>query len=127
MTPERSGADLIRTIALWMELTDKGGAPAFPYDYHAHPDLKLDLIDLSLILRQVKRGLFGVISMLTGLVLLFFNFVLGLGLLLLGPVIWVVGYTMQGGATNIDLFRKETERVLRWVQEHSLKNASCGS
>ena len=30
MKPERSSADLVRTIALWMELTEKGGSPEFP-------------------------------------------------------------------------------------------------
>ena len=33
MHPERSDVDLLRTIALWMELTDRGGSPGFPHDY----------------------------------------------------------------------------------------------
>lgn len=120
MTPERSEADLIRTIALWMELTDKGGVPAFPYDYNAHADLKLDLIDRSVPPNASIAWLVGTISMVTGFVLLFFNLLLGLGLLILGLVIWVAGYTMQGGATNMDLFKGgplkiEAERVLKWA------------
>ncbi|MFQ5752802.1 MAG: hypothetical protein ACE5HI_12470 [bacterium] len=121
MKPERSDVDLIRTIALWMDLTDKGGRPPFPYNYKSK--INLESIDMNSPAKESKLFPVGILTFLIGIILLFFNWRLGIFIMLIGPAILFIGYKLQGGATNPDilkenslLFRKEGERVFNWME-----------
>lgn len=121
MKPERSDVDLIRTIALWMDLTDKGGTPPFPYDYKSK--INLESIDINSPPKGSKLFPIGILTFLIGIILLFFNWRLGIIIMLIGPAILFIGYKLQGGATNPDilkedslLFRKEGKRVFNWME-----------
>lgn len=124
MHPGRSDVDLIRTAALWMKLSDRGGNPGFPYDYRS----KLDFPSVRPAepLKPSIAWLFGVIAVLAGLVALFFNWKLGLTLILAGPVIQFVAYKLAGGPTNPNLmkegatlYEKEGKRILDWSSRQS--------
>ena len=121
MKPERFDVDLIRAIALWMDLTDKGGRPPFPYDYKSK--INLESIDMNSPAKKSKLFPVGILTFLIGIILLFFNWRLGIIIMLIGPAILFIGYKLQGGATNPDilkenslLFRKEGERVFNWME-----------
>jgi|GEM_PF-3369189 len=126
MYPERSEVDLIRTIALWMELTDKGGSPAFPYDYKSGLNLSNDLKS------PPKPSIafpIGMLSSIVGIVTLFFNIIIGIILIFAGQIVIYVGYKLRGGPTNPDLlkddtllFRKEGKRVIEWIQKHEVNH-----
>jgi hypothetical protein len=121
MKPERSDVDLVRTIALWMELTEKGGKPPFPYDYKSK--INLESIDMNSPVKGSKLFPIGILTFLIGTILLFFNWRLGGIIILIGPAILFIGYKLQGGATNPDilkenslLFRKEGQHVFNWME-----------
>ena len=77
MQLERSDVDLSRTIALWMELTDRGGSPGFPHDYKSA--LSFPTISAAEPANPNKMWLFGAVSFVAGIVILFFNWKIGLG------------------------------------------------
>lgn len=131
MKPERSDVDLIRTIALWMDLTDKGGRPPFPYDYKSK--LNLESIDISSPAKSSKFFPLGILAFLIGIIVLFFNWRLGIIIILLGPAILFFGYKLEGGATNPNilkenslLFRKEASRVLEWSESQENREINGG-
>lgn len=120
MHPERSDVDLIRTIALWMELTDRGGSPAFPYEYKT--DIQFPTINVAEPAVPNVAWLLGVLAIVAGLVTLFLNWKIGLALMLSGPIMQIVGYKLAGGSANPNLmkqgsslYEKEGKRVLEWV------------
>lgn len=124
MRPDRSEVDLIRTAALWMELTDRGGSPVFPYEYKS--ELSFPSINPAELSPQNVTWMLGVISAAAGIVALFFNWRVGMALIVAGPIIHVVGYKISGGPTNPDLmkegttlYRKEGMRVVKWATEQS--------
>ena len=123
MFPERSDIDLIRTISLWMELTDKGGNPKFPFDYRSQ--LNFAAIDLATPAKLSKMFPVQMILLLTGIIVVFFNWIIGTALILLGPLLVYFEYKLEGGATNPDLikensslYRYEARRVLEWSQQY---------
>jgi hypothetical protein len=122
MHPERSEVDLIRTVALWMKLTDQGGSPGFPYDYKS--ELNFAPIDPLEALDAKPNWLFwlGVLSMGGGLVGVFFKWTVGLTFLIAGVGTWIVAYKLQGGATNRDLilYDREARRALDWASKGGL-------
>lgn len=118
MKPERSLADVLRTIALWMELTDKGGLPGFPYDYQT--DIKIPIGAI-----KNKRPNFIIevswILAIVGLLLLFFDLIFGLSSIFLGILLLIVNYNLAGGSKNIDsaIGLRSGRRVAEWIQIHS--------
>lgn len=124
MYPERSDVDLIRTIALWMDLTDRGGEPGFPYDYRSALDF--GSIQRTATATPSTMGLVGLIAIALGIVVLFFNWKLGVALVIVGSITNYVGYRLGGGATNptlmkegSPLYEREGKRVLEWARDHS--------
>jgi len=125
MLPERSEVDLIRTIALWMELTDKGGAPAFPYDYKSELNFSLDLTPTQ---KRSVAFLIGILTSIAGIITLFSNIIIGISLVVVGQIIVVIDYKLRGGPINPDLlkedtllFRKEGKRVIEWSQKQKIE------
>lgn len=128
--PERSEVDLIRTVALWMELTDKGGRPGFPYQYRS--ELKFPTIKPTEDAKLNKSsliGLIGSIISIVGIVILFLNWIYGLALIIGGQLISYLGYRLDGGPTNPDLmkegitlYEKEGRRVIEWVTNGISRN-----
>jgi hypothetical protein len=121
--PERSDVDLIRTIALWMELTDKGGSPGFPYKYKSDIEISFDE---TVPTKPSIAFPIGILTSLGGVIVLFFNLVLGIVLIIAGQVIIYAGYKLRGGATNPDilkdnslLYRQEGKRVIEWIHSQS--------
>jgi hypothetical protein len=115
MTPERSDADLIRTIALWMELTDKGGSPEFPFDY------KTDITIPKFSAETKKADPFFTVNLLlliSGLIAIFIKWKLGLGLIGLGILSMIVNYLFRGGSKNYESVVATTDgqRVIEWIK-----------
>lgn len=120
MYPERSDVDLIRTLALWMELTDRGGSPGFPYEYKSA--LSLPAINPAQAANPSIMWLVGALAFVAGIAGLFFNWEVGLTLIIAGPTMIYVSYKLSGGATNPDLmkegpslYEREGRRVLEWA------------
>jgi hypothetical protein len=121
MYPERSDVDLVRTIALWMELTDKGGRPGFPFDYRS--DLEFSTVDVAREPRGSVLWLVGEVVLGAGVIALFFSWKVGLVLVLSGVLIEYAAYRVRGGATNSDLltegttlYEREGRRVIEWAR-----------
>lgn len=114
MHPERSLTDLIKTIDLWMELTDRGGAPEFPYEYKCGIDLT------SVKLDNRKKGNIsfpiGFILLLIGAICIFVKFTLGIALLIISLLILYIGYKFEGGSKNPELYARELTRVIKWAR-----------
>jgi len=124
MHPERSDVDLIRTVALWMELTDRGGSPGFPYQYKS--ELRFPSISPSESSPPNVTWPLGVISAVSGIIALYFNWRVGLVLIVAGPIIHFIGYKLAGGPTNPNLmkegttlYEKEGKRVVEWATKQS--------
>ncbi len=120
MYPERSDVDLIRTLALWMELSDRGGNPGFPYEYKSA--LRFPTIKLAEPPPPSVMWLIGEVAFVSGVVSLFFNWKIGLALIIAGSMMNYVGYKLAGGATNPNLmkegsslYEREGKRVLEWA------------
>jgi hypothetical protein len=120
MHPERSDVDLIRTIALWMDLTDRGGSPEFPYEYRSA--LSFPSIDSTRPPKTRIIPLLGNGTSLVGILLLFFYWKLALMLIVGGQVVDYIAYRVAGGAANPDLmtpgttlYEKQGKRVLDWA------------
>jgi hypothetical protein len=126
MNPDRSEVDLIRTVALWMQLTDQGGAPRFPWDYQS------TLSFPEMLQAQTNPGKpspvlpIAVLLLLGGLVAFFVSKDWALPLLLGGIAALYFGYKLQGGATNAGLmvprstlYEQEGRRVVEWAASHS--------
>ncbi len=123
MNPERSEVDLVRTVALWMKLTDMGGVPEFPYDYRSA--VVMPSVDPVREPKPRVAASVAILGLLGGLILLFLDWrlgIIGIGVCLL---ILVVGYRRAGGPTNPDLmtegtslYEREGRRVFQWHQEH---------
>jgi len=131
MHPERSVVDLVRTGALWMELTDRGGKPGFPYEYRS--ELDLSVMESPLPTKPSWAYRVGLLLILAGLIGLFVRPLAAAGLIVLGPVVWWVGYQLSGGPTNPDLlkegstlYRKEGRRVLEWHRRQRHRIAGDG-
>ena len=60
----------------------------------------------------------GFVLVLVGLVALFFEPIAGGGLLTLGILILVVGYKLQGGAANQNLYRDPEEVQREWMSDY---------
>jgi len=114
MHPERSLADLIRTIDLWMRLTDRGGQPGFPYEYKCGIDLSGVKLDNPDKLNVVFPFYF--ILMIICLISVFVNFKLGLSLISLSILVSYIDYRVKGGYKNLNLYEKELSRVYEWVK-----------
>ncbi len=123
MHPERSIVELIQTIDLWMDLTDKGGQPGFPFQYQS----ELELPDPS----QIKpKGsplwLLGTIVLIVSLPLIYFHWKSAVIIALLGFFINLAGYHKAGGQKNVDLlspdttlYKKYAKRVYDWSNKMS--------
>ena len=127
MYPERSDVDLIRTIALWMELTDRGGNPGFPYDYKSA--LNFPTINPTRPAKGSTSWLVGTVVFVVGIVAVFFNWIIGLLLIIGGSLVVCAGYKLSGGASNPDLmkegsalYEREGKRVLEWAVTHAVGN-----
>jgi hypothetical protein len=123
MYPERSDVDLIRTIALWMELTDRGGNPGFPYEYKCA--LGFPEINPTQLAKGSRGWVVGALAFLAGIVVVFFDWRIGLTIIIGGGVINYVSYKLAGGAANPDLmkvgsslYETEGKRVLEWAARH---------
>lgn len=123
MHPERSDVDLIRTAALWMQLTDRGGSPGFPFDYGS--ELSFPDIDPASTRRASPWWLLGVLTVGAGVILLFFTWKLGLALVAAGELAQCIGYWLCGGPTNPELmthganfYERGGRRVIDWAAEH---------
>ncbi len=122
MYPERSDVDLIRTIALWMGLTDRGGAPGFPSQYRSA--LSFPSIDPTRPAKPRIAWLVGNGASLIGVILLLFIWKIALVLIMGGQVVNYAGYRAAGGPSNPDLmtegttlYEKEGRRVLEWASK----------
>lgn len=60
----------------------------------------------------------GALLVLSGIVTLFFRPGTGLGLIALGAVILYVGYRLQGGANNPNLYRNPDRVSREWDQKY---------
>ncbi|MCJ7587415.1 MAG: hypothetical protein MUQ00_05905, partial [Candidatus Aminicenantes bacterium] len=124
MHPERSDVDLIRTVALWMRLTDRGGSPGYPYQYKSA--LNFRSIRPTMPADPDRSWLIGVLVSVVGLIVLFLNWKVGLALALGGQVIHYIGYRLAGGPTNPNLmkegttlYEREGRRVIEWATRQS--------
>lgn len=122
MHPERSDVDLIRTVALWMQLTDRGGSPGFPYEYKC--EVRFPTIDPKGVPRASVTWPLGVAAIIIGIIVLFFNWKIGLALVVAGPMLQYIGYRLRGGPANPDLmkegttlYEREGRRVLEWAEQ----------
>ena len=120
--PERSEVDLVRTIALWMELTDRGGSPGFPYDYRT--DMQFPDIERAEDSPPSKIWPIGVLLYVAAAICLFLNWKISVYLLLVGLLIQYAGYRRQGGSSNPVLMTPDSseyesvgQRVLEWVSQ----------
>jgi hypothetical protein len=118
MRPERSTVDLVRTAALWMELTDRGGSPGFPYDYRS--ELRVTHADSPDAGKPNHGFRLGVGLILLGLIALFVKPLVGILLIVAGPVMWYVSYRLGGAAAHPELLLgNECQRVLEWSERQS--------
>jgi hypothetical protein len=116
MYPERSDVDLIRTVALWMKLTDSGGDPGFPFHYRS--ELTYPSIDPFRSSKPRIWFLFGNGISLLGVILLFLNWKIALVLIIGGQAIDYVAYRAAGGPTNPDLMTEgDVPPKTRWVSD----------
>lgn len=122
MHPERSDIDLIRTIALWMKLTDRGGAPGFPFQYRSA--LSFPSIDPTRPAKPRIAWLIGNGISLIGVILLLFNWKIALVIIIGGQGINYLGYRVAGGSSNPDLmtegntlYENEGKRVIEWASK----------
>jgi hypothetical protein len=119
MTPEKSDADLIRTMALWMELTDKGGSPEFPYDY------KTDILIPKFSIEERKIDPFfsiNILLIIVGLVSIFINLKIGIGLIAVGVLLMIVNYKIRGASRNFEtvVSTQDGQRVISWITENKI-------
>ena len=125
MSPERSELDLIRTVALWMRLTDRGGVPEFPYEYRSTLSFP-EVISAQTNPRRPNPSLpIGGLLLLGGLIAFFVHGDWALLLLAAGAVVLYLGYKSEGGASNpylmipgSTLYTQEGKRVLEWASLH---------
>ena len=115
MQPERSEADLIRTAALWMELTDKGGAPGFPYDYRS--DLRLPPVASVTSGRPHLAWRLTLYVALAGVAIAFWRFWVGVVLIVVGGLGQYISYRVAGGPCNIATIGRSGLRVLEWSEK----------
>lgn len=118
MRPERSDLDLIRTIALWMRLTDQGASPGFPYDYA--PDLRLGSVN---VLRRRSHKLTFALEMTAlaaGLALLFFGWRIGILFIIGGLTIPIVAYLLRHSTPSSKLLQEYTIRAMQWSERQDL-------
>jgi len=123
MHPERSDVDLMRTVALWMELTDKGGSPGFPYEYRS--EFQFPAVNPNIEPRTNIGWFLGIAVIGCGIVAIFFNWKISLALVALGTIVQYVGYRLNGGPANADLmkegtklYEREGRRVIEWSEQH---------
>ena len=127
MYPARSEVDLIRTAALWMRLTDRGGLPGFPWDYHSAFSFQKVLNAQANPSKPNPAAPLGASLVLGGLGAFFVSRVWAVSLLIAGASVLYFGYKGQGGATNpglmvpgSPLYEQEGRRVVEWAQSHRL-------
>jgi hypothetical protein len=117
MKPERSMADLTRTIALWMDLTEKGGSPAFPYHYKTNIPISDDAVKNSSPDPYLGISL---LTLFVGIVMLFIRS--GIGLLIIGLAIStiIMNYLIRGGSRNLDtvISARETAGAIIWLRKN---------
>lgn len=120
LQPDSSEKDLLLSLATWMELSDRGGHPGFPYDYAT--DLDFASVDLDTADRPSLTWLLGVLIIASGLVALFIKVWLGVGLVIAGVALHWLLYKVRGGATAVAMkdaqVRQQVERALEWVHTH---------
>lgn len=120
MHPERSEIDLIRTIALWMEVTNRGGTPSFPYNFKSEIQINLTSMNSGTTKERSNIWASGMVLLVVGFLAMFYQLLLGIGLVVSGGVLLYIGYKMAGGATNPELWRNEVKRVLEWINSQPL-------
>lgn len=127
MQPQRSDVDLIRTIALWMKLTDSGGSPGFPYEYKSA--LAFPSINASAPTAPSPAWLLSAVAVVAGIVTTYLNWKIGVALIVSGFLINYVAFRLNGGATNPDLmkegsslYEREGRRVLEWAEKQRPRN-----
>ena len=127
MQPERSVVDLIRTVNLWMQLTDQGGPQPFPFEYRSSLVFAA-LSDPGTFSRKPNPAVpLGQLAVLSGLVGLFFSRRIGVGLMILGAAVLFIGYKLDGGSANLDLmaagstlYEQEGKRVIEWAKANQI-------
>ena len=124
MKPERSESDLVRTVSLWMTLTDQGCSPKFPFDYRA--DIQLSTIPGNDDTKHDVLWLISFLLIVGGLITSFFVWKLGVGIVIFGLFLQVLSYKLKGGAANPDLmvpgsllYENEGRRVIDWIKKQS--------
>lgn len=129
LQPEKSEEDLLLTLTAWMELSDKGGQPGFPYEYAT--DLDFALVDLDSTYQPNLAWVVGVLIIISGLVAVFFRPWLGVGLVIAGVAFHWLLYKARGGATAAAIkdpqVRQRAERALEWVQTHQSQDVSSAA
>lgn len=120
LEPESSERDLLLALATWMDLTEKGGKPAFPYSYAT--DLDFSTVDLDTADRPSLAWLLGVLLIGIGLVVLFIKVRLGITLVAAGLLFQWLMYKACGGASAVAMkdsgVRRQVDRALEWVETH---------
>ncbi len=101
MRPEQSDSALVRTVSLWMTLTDRGGSPEFPFDYRA--DIELSTVPGNDDSKPDPLWLISLLLIGGGLIALFFVWKIGLGMAMFGILVNLLLYKRRGGADNPDL------------------------
>ena len=120
LKPVRSDTDLLLTLATWMDLTEKGGQPAFPYEYRT--DLDFPTVDFDIADRPSLAWPLGALMVIGGLIILFFHLWMGLSLIAGGLLLHWLLYRSRGAATAVAMkderVRREVDRALEWVLTH---------
>jgi len=119
LKPCSSDAELIRTIALWMTLSDNGGKPGFPFDYAS--ELQLDREYFVDSVRPSRLWASSVFVFALGLIWLFIRWQLGLAVIALGIIINIMSYYITGGRSGpLSLDREDAIRVTTWDATHRI-------
>jgi hypothetical protein len=122
MRPERSDVDLLRTVALWMELTKNGGSPGFLYQYRSEPTYPS--IKPHEPAKPDRSWLIGTMVSICGIAALFLDWKLGVVLIVGGQLIHFIAYRIAGGPTNPNLmkdgttlYEQEGRPVMEWASK----------
>lgn len=116
MMPERSVADNLRTMELWMRISENGGRDAFPFDYQA--DFDLAEIEQVIDTKPETFRVIGWVITFIGFILMFSRGLWGGLLLFIGFMFEYISYKIRRNGKKGSLYIKEIKKAAKWIKEH---------